>query len=383
MRVADFAYHLPEELIAQTPLEPRDASRLLVLPLDGGPIEHRHFTELGDYLRAGDLLVANESKVLPARLYGQKQDSGGGVEVLLLRKIDEVSWEALVRPGRSLRPGTRLVFSGAAHWQAGVAKTQRIRPAADSPHAYAAVAARTNDDSGARIIRFDRPIEPLLDTLGVMPLPPYIHQPLLDRDRYQTVYAHTPGSAAAPTAGLRFTPSLIQQLTGPGGGVATVTLHVGLDTFRPITEPTLEQHQMHAEWYELPAATAEMIAATRAAGGRIVAVGTTSVRVLESAALAAEGVDVANYVPHPSPMTQAARGEGGLQAQAGWTRLFIYPGYQFRLTDALITNFHLPHSTLLALVSALVGRERLLAAYDAAIGERYRFYSFGDAMLII
>ncbi|PZR98248.1 MAG: tRNA preQ1(34) S-adenosylmethionine ribosyltransferase-isomerase QueA, partial [Candidatus Chloroheliales bacterium] len=202
MRIADFDYHLPETLIAQTPLEPRDASRLLVLDRASGEIEHRHFRDIGAYLRRGDLLVANESKVLPARLYGQKLDSGGAVEVLLLRKLDAVSWEALVRPGRSLRPGTRIVFSGAREWQPGPAKARRVRPSHQGVHVFAEVAARTNDDSGARIIRFDRAIEPLLDDLGVMPLPPYIHTPLAERDRYQTVYAHTPGSAAAPTAGL-------------------------------------------------------------------------------------------------------------------------------------------------------------------------------------
>ncbi len=383
MRVADFDYHLPEELIAQTPIEPRDASRLLILPRESGEIEHRHFREIGAYLRPGDLLVANESKVLPARLYGQKLDSGGGVEVLLLRKLDEVSWEALVRPGRSLRPGVQLIFSGAREWQRGPDKVRRVRPTPDGIHAFAEVAARVSDDTGARIIRFDRPIEPLLDDLGVMPLPPYIHTPLAQRDRYQTVYAHTPGSAAAPTAGLHFTPRLLDELRGQGIGFATVTLHVGLDTFRPVSEERLESHKMHAEWYELPPATAEAINATHAAGGRIVAVGTTSVRVLESYALAQQGVPVAEggvdfaAIPISQPTIY------NLQPHSGWTRLFIYPGYQFRLTEALITNFHLPRSTLLALVSAFAGRERTLDAYDQAMRQSYRFYSFGDAMLII
>ncbi len=399
MRVADFDYTLPEELIAQTPLEPRDASRLLVLQRDNGKIEHRHFREIGAYLRPGDLLVANESKVLPARLYGQKLDSGGGVEVLLLRKLDEVRWEALVRPGRSLRPGVRLIFSGAREWQQGPDKARRVWPTQDGVHAFAEVAARASDETGARIIRFDQPIEPLLDELGVMPLPPYIHTPLDEPDRYQTVYAHTPGSAAAPTAGLHFTPRLLEELRGQGIGFATVTLHVGLDTFRPVSEERLESHKMHAEWYELPSATAEAINATHAAGGRIVAVGTTSVRVLESYALAQQGVPVAeagiDYAaipnlqsydrgvnPAPTDMTQS-QSTANLQSQEGWTRLFIYPGYQFRLTEAMITNFHLPRSTLLALVSAFAGRERIMDAYDQAIREGYRFYSFGDAMLIV
>jgi S-adenosylmethionine:tRNA ribosyltransferase-isomerase len=366
MRTADFDYHLPGELIAQTPAQPRDASRLLVLPRAEGPVEHRRFTDILSYLRPGDLLVANESRVLPARLFGHKVATTGRVEALLLRPAGDqppgaadgnLVWEALVKPGRSIRPGTRLVFSAAA---------REGRPGPPSGAALEAeVVGRT--EIGGRLLRFEQPPEPWLDRIGVMPLPPYIHAPLTDPERYQTVYARAAGSAAAPTAGLHFTPRLLTALREKGVGWATVTLHIGLDTFRPVQEDDPRTHPMHREWYELPAATASAINAARAAGGRVILVGTTTVRVLETVAQE-QGL---------------GDGRAGLRPASGWSQLFIYPGFRFRLMDGLITNFHLPRSTLLMLVSALTGRERLLAAYEEAVRERYRFYSFGDAMLIL
>ena len=373
MQTSDFDYLLPPERIAQTPAEPRDSARLLVLPRTDGPVAHRRFTDILSYLQPGDLLVANESRVLPARLFGQKSDTGGRVEALLLRPAagpgdpagapasaspDKRTWEALVKPGRSIRIGTRLVFSAAA-------RQGRAGPPAGAV-LEAEVVGRT--EIGARLLRFADPPEPWLEKVGVLPLPPYIHTPLADPERYQTVYSRTPGSAAAPTAGLHFTPRLLAALREHGVGWATVTLHVGLDTFRPVQEDDPTTHPMHQEWYELTAATAAAINATRAAGRRVVVVGTTTVRVLETVARAQGLGDSPDAVLAPA---------------AGWTGIFIYPGFRFRLTDALITNFHLPRSTLVMLVSAFAGRERILAAYAEAIREGYRFYSFGDAMLIL
>ncbi|MGH2514165.1 MAG: tRNA preQ1(34) S-adenosylmethionine ribosyltransferase-isomerase QueA, partial [Ktedonobacterales bacterium] len=343
--------------IAQTPLEPRDSSRLLVLHRDAGAIEHRIFHDIGDYLRPGDLLVANQSRVLPARLRGQKAPTGGAVEVLLLAIRSDHgpdTWEALVRPGRRIAEGQRIVFGDGA--------------------LTAEVLERT--PSGGRIVRFTAPdgdVPAALARLGSMPLPPYIHEPLADAERYQTVYARLPGSAAAPTAGLHFTPALLAALEARGVGLAFVTLHIGLDTFRPIAEENLDQHAMHSEEIELDAATAAHINATRRDGGRIVAVGTTAVRTLEAVAgLAAE---------------QRALGELPDDALVlpyrGRTALFIRPGYTFRAVDVMLTNFHLPRSTLVVLVSAFAGRERILAAYEEAVAHEYRFYSFGDAMLIL
>ncbi len=368
MRTSDFDYHLPPDRIAQSPAQPRDSSRLLVLPRDGGAPIHGRFTDILSYLAPGDLLVANESRVLPARLLGHKRDTGGRVEVLLLRPAADqgggapgslpgnLVWEALVKPGRSIRPGTRLVFSTAA------------REGRSGPPAgiilEAEVVGRT--EIGGRLLRFDSPPEDRIEQLGMMPLPPYIHEQPADPESYQTVYSRVPGSAAAPTAGLHFTPRLLAALRERGVGWATITLHIGLDTFRPVQEDDPTAHPMHREWYELPAATAAAINATRAAGGRVVLVGTTTVRVLETAA-AEQGIEAGDE----------------LGPTSGWSRLFIYPGFRFRLTDGLVTNFHLPRSTLLMLVSALVGRERLLAAYEEAVQEGYRFYSFGDAMLIL
>jgi S-adenosylmethionine:tRNA ribosyltransferase-isomerase len=358
VRTDDFSYDLPPELIAQTPAEPRDSSRLLVVHRESQLIEHRRFRDIGDYLRPGDRLVANESRVLPARLYGRKVPSGGHVGVLLLRPHlqpeDEGGeprvWEALVSPGRRVREGTVLEFGGEGR-----------------ALLTAEVVART--DSGGRMLRFDTPPRPMLDRLGEMPLPPYIHERLTDQERYQTVYARTEGSAAAPTAGLHFTPRLLEELGGSGIGFATVTLHVGLDTFRPVHTDDPSQHEMHSEWYSLSGEAAEAIYRTRRDGGRIVAVGTTSVRVLETAARE-QGISLNTRDAPVGP------GEG-------WTRLFITPGYNFGLVDSMITNFHLPRTTLLMLVSAFAGRELILEAYQEAIRERYRFFSFGDAMLIL
>lgn len=349
--IADYDYELPQELIAQEPAEPRDSSRLMVVRRADGYIEHARFYEIGRFLRPGDLLVANESRVLPARLFGRKP-TGGRVEALLLRQVDELRWEALVR-GRGLAPGTQLVFTPAA----GQAE----------PQVSATIEALL--DHGGRLLCFEQPVEPFLDALGEMPLPPYIHQPVAP-ERYQTVYSRTPGSAAAPTAGLHFTPELIDTLRAQGIAWATVTLHVGLDTFRPVQEDDALRHQMHSEWFELPAATAEAINRTRRSGGRVVAVGTTSVRVLESAALHAGIQPEQRHGPPLLPVS-------------GWTDIYIYPPYRFGVVDAMITNFHLPRSTLLLLVSAFAGRDLILRAYAEAIRERYRFFSLGDAMLLL
>jgi S-adenosylmethionine:tRNA ribosyltransferase-isomerase len=358
MRIEEFDYALPTELIAQTPAEPRDRSRLLVAHRSTGEIEHRRFYELGDFLRPGDLLVANESRVLPARLIGRKVPTGGKVEALLLRPAPEPEegggepslWEALVSPGRRIHEGARLGFGDAT----------------DGPYLEAEVVART--ELGGRILRFDTPPRPMLDALGQMPLPPYIREGVSDPERYQTVYARTEGSAAAPTAGLHFTQRLIAELRAGGVGFATVTLHVGLDTFRPVHEERVEDHPMHKEWYVLPEETAQAINRTRADGGRVIAVGTTSVRVLETAA-SSQGIEQDNRTH-------------GVEPAEGWTSLYIMPGYRFGLVDVMITNFHLPRTTLLMLVTAFGGRILITRAYDEAIRERYRFYSFGDAMLI-
>ena len=342
LSTADFDYDLPPELIAQVPIEPRDASRLLVLDRSGA-LRHSHFRDIERYLRPGDLLVANESRVRPARLLGRKL-TGARVEVLLLRQHDGRTWEALVR-GKGIGPGAHLTFGNESRIVTG-------RVVEVLAH-------------GGRLIEFSEPIESHLPVLGAMPLPPYIHAELQDRERYQTVYSTTPGSAAAPTAGLHFTPELIERLRAHGIGWATVLLHVGLDTFRPVQVEDVAQHQMHSEYYELSAGTAEAINRAKAAGNRVIAVGTTAVRVLETAG------------------RQAEEAGTSLQPAMGDTSIFIYPPYRFRVVDGLITNFHLPRSTLLMLVSALASRERIREAYAEAIRERYRFFSFGDAMLIL
>jgi S-adenosylmethionine:tRNA ribosyltransferase-isomerase len=340
LKTSDFDYHLPPDFIAQTPVEPRDASRLLVLSRSTGEVQHAIFRDLGGYLRPGDLLVLNETRVIPARLYAHKMPTGGRVELLLLRRVDEHSWETLVG-GKRVGVGLRLeVESGPMAQVVGVL------------------------DGSRRIVRFEERLDPYLKQAGHVPLPPYIHTKLADPERYQTIFARSPGSAAAPTAGLHFTVPLMEHLQALGVGFAHLTLHVGLDTFAPVTEADPSRHRMHTEWCQLTPETAAQVNATRRQGGRVIAVGTTSVRTLESAArLAAPGETVA-----------ALEGPSGL---------YILPGYTFRAVDAMITNFHLPRSTLIMLVSAFAGRERLLAAYELAIEQGYRFYSFGDAMLIL
>jgi S-adenosylmethionine:tRNA ribosyltransferase-isomerase len=339
IRKHDFFYDLPQELIAQHPAERRDASRLLQLDGTKGQINHHVFSRLPDLLRPGDCLVVNNSRVIPARLLGARKDSGHAVEVLLLKRMDRTDWETIVRPGRRVRGGHRLVFMPGRL----EAEVLSVLP------------------NGNRILRFDFQgiWESVLAEAGIMPLPPYIHEQLQDPERYQTVYASRDGSAAAPTAGLHFTPELLADLEKRGIRKAELTLHIGLGTFRPVREEIIQHHTMHEEYYELPEETVNLISQTRSAGGRIVAVGTTSCRVLESV---------------------AASGE--LEPCSGWTDIFIYPGFQFKVIDLLITNFHLPESTLIMLVSAFAGREKVLAAYAEAIRNQYRFFSFGDAMLI-
>ena len=339
MKKTDFYFDLPEELIAQTPLERRDASRLLVLNKKNGEIEHRHFYDLPAYLQEGDCLVMNDSRVLPARLLGCRS-SGGGVELVLLRDLGEGKWECLSRPGRKTKPGTELSF-GDGELTATVLSVA---------------------DGGNRIVQFhyEGIFLEVLERLGKMPLPPYIKSELKDSERYQTVYSREVGSAAAPTAGLHFTPELLQKIAQKGVKLCFVTLHVGLGTFRPVKEEEIEDHPMHSEFCMIPEETAKIINETKKAGGRVIAVGTASCRTLESFAAA----------------------DGTMAPVSGWTDIFIYPGYRFKCIDALITNFHLPESTLIMLVSALAGRETILHAYETAVKERYRFFSFGDAMFI-
>jgi len=339
---SEFDYDLPPELIAQRPIEPRDASRLLVVDRGSGTLSHWHFRDVLDYLRPGDLVVANESRVIPARLHAVKVPSGGHVELLLLTRRDPVRWEALAK-GRTFRPGQRFHLCGAETVSGVVEDTT---------------------SSGARVLHFDEPLDSHLARIGEVPLPPYIHEPLQDAERYQTVYSRVDGSVAAPTAGLHFTPELLRDLNAIGVGWAPVLLHIGLDTFRPVSEEIAEEHPIHSEYCRLTPELAERINATRAAGGRVVAVGTTTVRVLETAAL-------------------ASAEPGRVAAWEGATRLFITPGFTFRAVDALITNFHLPRSSLLMLVSAFAGLDLIRQAYREAVVERYRFYSFGDSMLIL
>ena len=340
MKTHDFYFELPQELIAQTPLDRRDASRLLTLDKATGAWSHRHFYELPELLRPGDCLILNDSRVLPARLLGSRLPGGGACEVLLLIDRGNKTWECLVRPGRKLRAGARLSF-GDGQLTAEVAE--------ELP-------------GGNRLVRFDYEgiFLEVLERLGKMPLPPYIKAELQDRERYQTVYSRVTGSAAAPTAGLHFTKELLATLEQRGIRLGYVTLHVGLGTFRPVKEEDITDHEMHSEYCIIPRETADLINRTRAEGGRVICVGTTSCRTIES--WAAE--------------------DGHMEAAAGWTSIYIYPGYRFKVMDGLITNFHLPESTLIMLVSALAGREHVLAAYEEAVRQRYRFFSFGDAMLI-
>jgi S-adenosylmethionine:tRNA ribosyltransferase-isomerase len=353
MQTSDFDYHLPESSIAQTPAEPRDSSRLLVLHRDSGNLEHRIFRDVADYLNPGDLLVLNQTRVIPARIFAHKE-TGGRVEILLLRRRDPLTWEALVG-GKGLRVG-KLVFVDVEEGNSQTIQAQVVEVL----------------EGSERLIRFSEPIEPYFSKVGNVPLPPYIHEKLNDPERYQTVYAKEPGSAAAPTAGLHFTPRLLEELQVKGVRIAYVTLHVGLDTFAPVNEDDPETHKIHTEWCELPQETADLINQTKKSGGRVVAVGTTSVRTLESAAIENRKSEIVNP-DHRSLIT----------AFSAPTSLFILPGYQFKIVDVMITNFHLPKSTLLMLVSAFAGREKILETYKTAVEEGYRFYSFGDAMLIL
>lgn len=341
MRLSDFNYELPEELIAQDPLEKRDNSRLMVLHRATGELEHKHFYDVIDYLNPGDCLVINDTKVIPARLMGAKEGTGASIEVLLLKRREEKVWETLVKPGKKARAGTRICFGD------GLLTGEVIDVV----------------EEGNRLIRFEYEgiFEEILDRLGQMPLPPYITHQLRDRNRYQTVYARQEGSAAAPTAGLHFTQDLLQRIREKGVRIATVTLHVGLGTFRPVKEENVLDHHMHSEFYMVDGEAAQIINETKAAGGRVISVGTTSTRTIES----------------------VAEADGHITESSGWTDIFIYPGYSFKAVDCLITNFHLPESTLIMLVSALADREQVLHAYRVAVEERYRFFSFGDAMLIV
>jgi len=338
LTVSEFDYDLPEALIAQTPVEPRDSSRLLVVNRETGALQHKSFYNIVDFIKPGDLLVANDTKVIPARLIGKRADTGGRVEVFLLHRQSQDIWEVLVKPGKKMRPGQQVVFD------------ETLRCEVQDVTEY-----------GGRIIRFyyEGLFETVLDKLGETPLPPYIHQKLADPGRYQTVYARDRGSAAAPTAGLHFTPELMDKVRAKGASFAFVTLNIGLGTFRPVRIENIAEHVMHREFYSVSPETVELIRRTKQQGGRIVAVGTTAVRTLESAATG-----------------------GKLESGSGWSELFIYPGYDFKVIDALITNFHLPQSTLLMLVSAFAGKENMLAAYREAVRLQYRFFSFGDAMFL-
>jgi len=341
VKKSDFAFDLPKELIAQDPLKDRSSSRLLVLDRRSGAVSHHVFREIGDFLRPGDCLVLNNTKVIPARLLGEREGTGAHVEVLLLKRRDKDVWETLVKPGKKCRPGTKLEFGG------GVLKAEVVETV----------------EEGNRLVRFEYEgiFEEVLDRLGEMPLPPYITHKLSDRNRYQTVYAKYEGSAAAPTAGLHFTEELLGQIRSRGVQTAFVTLHVGLGTFRPVKEDDILEHHMHSEAYQISQQAADLINRTKASGGRVICVGTTSCRTVES----------------------AADERGMVRPGSADTEIFIYPGYEFKVLDGLITNFHLPESTLVMLVSALAGREQVLGAYAEAVRERYRFFSFGDAMLVV
>ena len=340
MKVKDFDFYLPEELIAQHPLEKRDESRLMVISKDIGKIQHKRFKNIIEYLNEGDCLVLNNTRVLPARLIGEKENTGGKMEFLLLKRIDKDTWETLVKPGKRAKIGSKFVF-GNGELSAEV---------------------KSIGEEGSRIVQFQYEgiFEEVLDKLGQMPLPPYIRERLEDKERYQTVYSKENGSAAAPTAGLHFTEELLKEIKDKGVKIAFVTLHVGLGTFRPVKVENIEEHPMHSEYYTILKEDVEIINETKRNGGRIIAVGTTSCRTLETIGTI----------------------EGLVREQSGWTNIFIYPGYKFKVVDALITNFHLPQSTLLMLVSAISSRELILKAYSEAVEEKYRFFSFGDAMII-
>ena len=340
MKTSDFYYDLPQEYIAQTPIEPRDHSRMMVLHRDSDDIEHKHFYDIIDYLSEGDTLIVNDSRVIPARIYGYKEDTGAKIEFLLLKQLDGLRWETLVKPGKKAKIGTRFVFGD------GLLTAEVVDIV----------------DDGNRIVELhsEENIYSTLDKIGQMPLPPYITEKLEDQERYQTVYSHELGSAAAPTAGLHFTNELLDRIRAKGVNIGYVTLHVGLGTFRPVKVDDVTKHKMHSEHYEVPAETAELIKATKAAGKRVIAVGTTSCRTLESVA-----------------------STGDIRACDGYTDIFIYPGFEFKVLDGLITNFHLPESTLIMLVSAFYGYDKTMKAYEIAVKEKYRFFSFGDCMAIL
>ena len=341
MNTKDFYYDLPPELIAQTPLKDRSASRLMVLDRENKTVTHKHFYDVLDYINEGDLLVMNNTRVIPARLYGVKEGTGGKIEFLLLKRLEADVWEVILKPGRRARKGTRFVFGD------GILTAEIIEEKED----------------GGRLVKFfyDGIWEEILDSLGEMPLPPYIKEKLADKERYQTVYSKIEGSAAAPTAGLHFTEELLERIKEKGVNIAFVTLHVGLGTFRPVSVENVENHVMHSEYYEIDEKTADLINETKRNGKRVIAVGTTSVRTLET----------------------CAKDDGTVEPKSGETKIFIYPGYKFKAVDALITNFHLPESTLLMLVSALYEKEAILSAYKEAVEKEYRFFSFGDAMIIV
>ena len=359
MKTSDFTYELPEELIAQDPLEDRSASRLMVLDKNSGAVSHERFRDLLSHLHTGDCLVLNDTKVLPARLYGEKEGTGAKIEILLLKRISDTDWECLVRPGKKCRIGTRILFSALKNTD-----DKNEGTTGSDDHTDIIMAGEITDilEDGNRRISFSYEgiFEEVLDRLGEMPLPPYITHKLKDKDRYQTVYAEVNGSAAAPTAGLHFTKELLAKIESAGVEIVHITLHVGLGTFRPVKAEEITDHTMHSEYYEVSEEAAARINAVKRSGGRVICVGTTSCRTLES----------------------ATREDGTLVPGKGWTDIFIYPGYTFRIMDALITNFHLPESTLLMLVSAFAGREKILNAYQEAVREQYRFFSFGDAMFI-
>lgn len=341
MNTKDFYYDLPPELIAQTPLKDRSASRLMVLDRENKTVTHKHFYDVLDYINEGDLLVMNNTRVIPARLYGVKEGTGGKIEFLLLKRLEDDIWEVILKPGRRARKGTRFVFGD------GILTAEIIEEKED----------------GGRLVKFfyDGIWEEILDRLGEMPLPPYIKEKLADKERYQTVYSKIEGSAAAPTAGLHFTEELLEKIKEKGANIAFVTLHVGLGTFRPVSVDNVENHVMHSEYYEIDEKTADLINETKRNGKRVIAVGTTSVRTLET----------------------CAKDDGTVEPKSGETKIFIYPGYKFKAVDALITNFHLPESTLLMLVSALYEKDSILSAYKEAVEKEYRFFSFGDAMIIV
>lgn len=340
IKTSDFYYELPEELIAQTPLKNRDHSRLLVLDKNTGNIEHKYFYDVVDYLNEGDCIVLNDTKVLPARLFGHRKDTGSVIEFLLLKRLDDNKWETLVKPGKKAKVGAEIIFK---------------------ENLLTGMIGETKDD-GNRVIefRFEGIFEEILEQLGEMPLPPYIHEKLEDKDRYQTIYANQLGSSAAPTAGLHFNEELLKKIEEKGVSIAKLTLHVGLGTFRPVKSEYITEHKMHSEYYELSENEAKKINEAHKNGKRVISVGTTSTRTLET----------------------IGDNNGFVKAQSGWTDIFIYPGYKFRVVDSLITNFHLPESTLVMLVSTLAGKENIMQAYEAAVKNKYRFFSFGDAMMI-